>query len=77
MRIVFESDTGQFGIECDGAIEYEGDSFASRAEAQAIASAHDNGAMTYEDAVVMVERLGSERLEREGARRAPGAQRCG
>lgn len=61
MRAVFESDSGQFGIECDGAIEYDGDSFASRADAQAIATAHDNGARTYEDAVAMVERLESRR----------------
>ena len=51
-REVFESDTfaGKYGILCDGAIEYEPD-FDNYSEAKAIADAHDQGALTYEEAI--------------------------
>ena len=46
---IFKGSNGLYGIEEDtGALVYEAD--MTKAEAQAIATAHNNGAKTYEEA---------------------------
>lgn len=53
MRKAFRGTNKKFGIENDGALEYEC-LFETRTEAKEIAEAHDKGAKTYNEALEMV-----------------------
>ncbi len=57
VRTITESDNPEypgFGIDFKGGVEYDPGTFATRAEANAIADAHDRGAKTYEEAASMI-----------------------